>query len=70
VIQRAKTGSHVANACRVGKKSLDSISHIVRALCIITKGMHTDGVVSAARCVLVERSVTKRRVPHPGGDIL
>jgi hypothetical protein len=69
-IQRTITGSHIANACRVGKKSQVSTSHIVRALCIIKKGLHTDGDICAARRILVERSVSKRRVPYPGGVIL
>jgi hypothetical protein len=70
LIQGAITGPHVANACRVGKKSVGSISHIVCALCIMEKGLHTHGVVDATCGVLVERSVPKRRVPHPGGEIL
>ena len=38
--------------------------------CVLLKRAHTDGVVCAAYRVMVERSVSERGVPHPGGEIL
>jgi len=50
--------------------NLAEAEQMAAAPMLLAKGLYTDGVVCAPGRVLVERSVSKRGVPHPGGEIL